>query len=200
MKQFTALLFILFITNNLIAQEAFDWETPGITGINKEAPHCTLLPYTDERSAVDNIREESPYFLLLNGYWKFNWVRKPENRPKDFYLPEFNDTSWDEIPVPSNWEIEGYGVPIYVNHAYEFTYDPHPPGIPHDYNPVGSYRTTFNIPEDWRSREVFLYFGAVKSAMYVWVNGKKVGYSQGSKTPAEFDITSVNLTLTVSPA
>ncbi len=190
MRQFTVLLFILFITNNLVAQEAFDWENPGITGINKEAPHCTLLPYTDERSAVDNIREESPYFLLLNGYWKFNWVRKPENRPKDFYLPEFNDASWDEIPVPSNWEIEGYGVPIYVNHAYEFTYDPHPPGIPHDYNPVGSYRTTFNIPEDWRGREVFLYFGAVKSAMYVWVNGKKVGYSQGSKTPAEFDITS----------
>ena len=93
------------------------------------------------------------------------------------------------IPVPSNWEINGYGVPIYLNHPYEFSYNPDPPHTPEDYNPVGSYRKEFEIPEGWKDRRVVIHFGAVKSAFFIWVNGQRVGYSQGSKLPAEFDIT-----------
>ena len=91
--------------------------------------------------------------------------------------------------VPSNWELNGYGVPIYLNHPYEFSYEPDPPNIPEDYNPVGSYRKKFVIPSTWKNRDIIIHFGAVKSAFFIWVNGKKVGYSQGSKLPAEFNIT-----------
>ncbi|MCJ7627061.1 MAG: DUF4981 domain-containing protein, partial [Longimicrobiales bacterium] len=137
--------------------------------------------------AVAGNRDASEYFRLLNGDWRFHWVRSPGERPQDFYREDFDDSEWDWIPVPSNWEVQGYGVPIYLNHPYEF--EKNPPYIHHDYNPVGSYRTTFQVPADWGDREVFLHFGAVKSAMYLWVNGRRVGYSQGSKLPAEFNVT-----------
>jgi beta-galactosidase len=140
--------------------------------------------------AVEGNSKASPYYRSLNGDWKFNWVIKPLDRPEAFFLPDFIDDSWDIIPVPSNWELQGYGIPIYVNQPYEFTEDPKPPEVPHDYNPVGSYRKWFSIPDDWDGREIFIHFGAVKSAMYLWINGEKVGYSQGSKLPAEFNITS----------
>ncbi|MEA3477759.1 MAG: beta-galactosidase, partial [Bacteroidota bacterium] len=166
-----------------------DWENPFVVGINKEDPHCTLLPYADESSAIRSIKNDSPYYINLNGKWKFNWVRKPADRPSDFYQTDYNDSTWDEITVPGNWEFLGYGVPIYVNQPYEFTRNPNPPYIPYEYNPVGSYRTKFNIPETWEGKQVYIHFGAVKSAMYIWVNGHKVGYSQDSKTPAEFNIT-----------
>lgn len=157
--------------------------------LNINAQHCTLIPYPDERMALENNRVMSPDFQMLNGYWKFNWVERPDDRPKDFYLPEYNDYKWKQIPVPSNWEFQGYGVPIYVNIPYEWTPKPNPPEIPSDYKPVGSYRHRFNIPETWSDKQVFIHFGAVKSAFYLWINGKKVGYSQDSKTPAEFNIT-----------
>ena len=116
-------------------------------------------------------------------------MRDPAERPKNFYRPRFNDRNWDNLLVPSNWELSGYGVPIYLNHPYEFSYDPDPPNIPKGYNPVGSYRKRFVIPPSWKNRDIILHFGAVKSAFFIWINGKKVGYSQGSKLPAEFDIT-----------
>ena len=116
-------------------------------------------------------------------------MRDPAERPKNFYRPRFNDRNWDNLLVPSNWELSGYGVPIYLNHPYEFSYDPDPPNIPEGYNPVGSYRKRFVIPPSWENRDIILHFGAVKSAFFIWINGKKVGYSQGSKLPAEFDIT-----------
>ena len=141
--------------------------------------------------------KNSDYYELLNGTWKFNWVKKPSDRPVDFYKESYDVSGWKDIRVPGNWEVEGertgnnFGIPIYVNTTYPWADKrPVPPAIPHDWNPVGSYRTTFNIPENWDGREIILHFGAVKSAMYVWVNDKKVGYSQGSKLPAEFDITS----------
>ena len=174
-----------------MAQEkkVMDWENPEVIGINKEAPHCTLMPYPDEESAFSMVNPPPSNYINLNGQWKFNWVRKPADRPVDFYRTDYDVSNWDEITVPGNWEFLGYGVPIYVNIPYEFTFEPDPPSIPHDYNPVGSYRTSFHIPEYWAGKQVFLHFGAVKSAMYVWVNGQKVGYSQDSKTPAEFNIT-----------
>jgi beta-galactosidase len=173
-----------------IAQtQAPDWENPQVIAKNKLAPHAFFVPFKSLEKALKLDHENSEYYHSLNGKWKFNWAKKPADRPMDFYNPSFDVSGWDEISVPSNWEVEGYGIPIYVNHPYEFTKDPQPPQIPHDYNPVGSYRTNFTVPKNWKKNEVILHFGAVKSAMYLWINGKKVGYSQGSKLPAEFNIT-----------
>jgi len=147
------------------------------------------MPFASKRQALTKKRTESVFYKNLNGKWKFNWVKKPADRPKDFYKNDFDVSAWKEIPVPSNWEIQGYGIPIYVNHPYEWTKDPHPPFVRHDWNPVGSYKRFFTVPDNWKKRQVFIHFGAVKSAFYLWINGKLVGYSQGSKTPAEFDIT-----------
>jgi beta-galactosidase len=183
------LIFTLFSFLNINSQVQYDWENPDVVGINKIAPHSTMIPYPDERLALENDRDKSTCFQLLNGHWKFNWVEKPDIRPMDFFLPEYNDSGWKTIPVPSNWEFQGYGVPIYVNIPYEWTNKPKPPEIPHDYNPVGSYRHRFNVSQSWGDKQVFIHFGAVKSAFYLWINGKMVGYSQDSKTPAVFNIT-----------
>jgi beta-galactosidase len=164
-----------------------DWEDPGIFARNKLPPHATFTPFPNREAALA-AHGRSPFHQLLNGHWKFHWVRKPAERPGDFYRTDFDDSAWDTIPVPSNWELQGYGVPIYLNIPYPFKKNP--PRIPHEYNPVGSYRHRFEIPDTWDGRRIVLHLGAVKSAMYLWVNGEKVGYSQGSKTPAEFDLTS----------
>ena len=167
-----------------------DWENPEVFGRNKEPAHCTLMPYADETTALRGTRQASPFFLLLDGQWKFRWARKPADRPAGFQEPGFDVSGWDEITVPSNWELQGYGIPIYTNTTYPFNpTDPDPPHIPHEWNPVGSYRTEFTVPAGWEGRQVFLHFEGVKSAFYLWINGKKVGYSQGSMTPAEFNIT-----------
>ena len=199
------IIVITSITSIPLTGQLPDWENPAMFDQNKELPHTTFIPFEDETSALTKKRKESVYYHSLNGLWKFNWVRKPADRPVDFHKLSYDVSGWDSIPVPSNWELEGYGVPIYVNHQYEFAdykapvsdemefeeriYPKHPGNVPDDYNPVGSYRRVFQVPDSWKGRRVFLQFGAVKSAMYVWVNGHKVGYSQGSKTPAEWDIT-----------
>jgi len=185
----TALLLPLTVMAQNNSDNPPDWENQHVFGINKEAAHATFTPFQSIQQVLSDRPDESPYYKSLNGIWKFKWVRKPADRPMDFYKTSENVDDWDNIPVPSNWELQGYGVPIYVNIKYPFMKQPDPPNIPDDYNPVGSYRREFTIPEDWDGRRVVLHFGAAKSAMYVWVNGKKVGYSQGSKTPAEFDIT-----------
>ncbi|WP_297091177.1 glycoside hydrolase family 2 TIM barrel-domain containing protein [uncultured Draconibacterium sp.] len=206
MKQFCILLFAVFHFCNVFAQnQTNDWENPAVFDKNKEKPHASLMPFESVLAAFTQKPHQSVYYETLSGTWKFNWVRKPADRPKDFYQPDYDVSSWDDIPVPANWELEGYGFPIYVNHQYEFSdykrpvspemkfvddiYPAEPGKVPHDYNPVGSYRRTFSIPESWKDRQVFIQFGAVKSAFYLWINGQKVGYSQGSKTPAEWDIT-----------
>jgi len=167
-----------------------DWENPEVFGRNKEAGHCTLMPYADTATAIVGTREASPYYKLLNGDWKFNWVTKPADRPQDFYKADYDVSGWKEITVPSNWDLQGYGIPTYTNAAYPFApVNPDPPHIPHDNNPVGSYRREFTIPAGWEGREVFLHFDGVMSAFYVWVNGREVGYSEDSMTPAEFNIT-----------
>ncbi|MHC4744847.1 MAG: glycoside hydrolase family 2 TIM barrel-domain containing protein, partial [Planctomycetota bacterium] len=164
-----------------------DWENQEVIGINKEPGHCTLMPYADAKSAIEGNRQASPFYKSLDGQWKFNWVRKPADRPMDFHRIDYNDAGWDEITVPANWQLQGYGRPIYLNSRHPFP--PNPPYIPHDYNPVGSYRRTFTIPAEWDGREIFLHFEGVKSAFYLWINGQRVGYSQGSMLPAEFNIT-----------
>jgi beta-galactosidase len=191
------LLTCLACASVAVGAGARDWEDPGVIGRNKEPPHCTLMPYATIAQAVEGTRDASPYFVSLNGPWKFHWVKQPDERPVGFERPDHDVSRWDEIRVPSNWELEGYGVPIYSNVTYPFAKDPPrvTGPVPDDWtaakqpNPVGSYRRTFTIPDSWEGREVFLHFEGVDSAMYVWVNGVEVGYSQDSRTPAEFDIT-----------
>ena len=164
-----------------------DWERPEVVGINKEPGHCTLVPYSHLRRALKVDRTQSRLYMSLNGDWKFNWAEKPVERPVEFYKLGYDVSKWAEIPVPANWQMHGYGRPIYLNMRYPFKVDP--PFIPHEYNPVGSYRRDFRILNRWKDRQIFLHFDGVKSVFYIWVNGRKVGYSQGSMTPAEFNIT-----------
>lgn len=168
--------------------EINDWENPQLTAVGTESPHATMMIYPDAAAAAAGEPGQSPYYLSLNGPWQFHWVPKPADRPRDFFRPEFDASAWRTIPVPSNIEMQGYGVPIYVNIVYPWG-APNPPHIPHDNNPVGSYRRTFTVPERWAGREVFLHFAGVNSFFYLWVNGQQVGLSKDSRTPAEFNIT-----------
>ncbi len=171
------------------SQELKEWQDPDIVEVNRLDPHAHFYSFENESLTRANVPEASEFYKNLNGKWKFNWSKSPSERPEDFYKPEFDVSSWDEIKVPSNWELQGYGIPIYINIPYEWISNPNPPEVPVEYNPVGSYRREFSIPGNWTERKTYIHFGAVKSAFYLWVNGEKVGYSQGSKTPAEFDIT-----------
>lgn len=192
------LLIMLFIGANATHAQQNDWENEQVIGINKEDTHSFYVPYSTINQAQDDYAEASPYYKSLNGIWKFNWVKHPDLAPEKFYLNETDVSYWDDIEVPSNWDLKGYGKPIYTNFIYPFAKNP--PfimggNIPKDYtqnelpNPVGSYRRDFEIPANWDGRETFLHFDGVQSAMYVWVNGQKVGYSEDSMTPAEFNIT-----------
>lgn len=164
-----------------------DWENPAVFAEGREAPRATAYPYATAAAALKGDFKASPYYMSLDGLWKFKWVPKPADKPTGFEDPAFDVSSWKEIKVPSNWEMEGYGVPIYVNAGYPFPVNP--PFIAHDDNPVGSYRRTFTLPADWNDREVFLHFGGSTAGMYVWVNGQRAGYVQSTKNPAEFNIT-----------
>jgi Beta-galactosidase/beta-glucuronidase len=168
-------------------KEPRDWENPEMIKQNREDPHSSFISYSDAESALEDNKLASPNYLSLDGIWKFHLTKSPDHRPYWFFKNDYDTRDWDNIEVPSNWEMKGYDVPIYVNITYPFKKNP--PFIPHEYNPVGSYKKEFKIPSDWKNKEVFLHFGAVASAFYVWVNEKLVGYSQDSKTPAEFDIT-----------
>lgn len=207
MNQPLALLLIaatqLTLSAKAVAQEQGQdipvWENEQVFRINKEEPRTTKMPFPTVEGARQHARLQSPYCQMLNGAWKFHHVGHPDNRPKDFYQPEFDVSSWDEIKVPSNWQIEGYGTLNYSNATYPFKKDPPrvmgtPPGnfltFPEENrNQVGSYRREFTIPADWRDRETFIAFEGVDSAFYIWVNGQKVGYSQDSRTTAEFRLT-----------
>ena len=163
------------------------WEDPTQFNIGQRKPRANFVPFPSISSFLNQPKEASPYYYSLNGDWKFNWVRKPADRPVDFFQPTYDTSHWDTIQVPANWEIEGYGVPIYVNDRYPFPKNP--PFIAHDYNPVGSYQKKFTIPDTWEKRQIFVVFEAVKSAAYFWINGQFLGYNQDSRTPVEFDIT-----------
>jgi beta-galactosidase len=168
-------------------KELRDWENPEMISQNAEDPHATLISYNDEESALEAVKTNSPNYMSLDGTWKFHLVKSPDQRPYWFFKDDYDTRDWDNIEVPSNWEMKGYDVPIYVNITYPFKKDP--PHIQHDYNPVGSYKRSFKVSSDWKNREVYLVFGAVSSAFYVWVNEQLAGYFQDSKTPAEFNIT-----------
>lgn len=174
-----------------------DWENQNIFRINKEAPHCVKMPFPTKAGAMTQLRMKSPWCLLLNGNWKFNWVNHPDKRPVNFFKVDFDSSSWKTILVPSNVELKGYGTPIYVNTRYPFKKNPpfvmgEPPKHYTTYkerNPVSSYLKTFTLADDWKKRQTFITFNGVESAFYLWCNGQKVGYSQDSRTPAEFNLT-----------
>ncbi|MFI0259707.1 glycoside hydrolase family 2 TIM barrel-domain containing protein [Streptomyces sp. NPDC017056] len=169
-----------------------EWDAaPRIFQVNREPARARLVPYGDTGSALTGRFTESPYYRSLNGSWRFHWSKNPDERPRHFFAPRYDDSAWGRITVPSNWEIEGYPEPIYLNVKYPWIgyEDPRPPHVPHGFNPVGSYRRTFTVPGSWDGRHTLLSFQGVKSAFFVWVNGERVGYSEDSYTPAEFDIT-----------
>jgi beta-galactosidase len=167
-----------------------EWQDPRVVGRNKQPAHATLMPYATVEQALTGTREASPFHLSLNGRWRFHHVDKPSDRPQDFFRADYDDRGWKTIPVPSNWQTQGYDRPIYLNIPYPWApVNPQPPVIPDNYNPVGSYRTTFELPAAWDRRRVFLHFDGVNSAFYLWVNGQPAGYSEDSMTAAEFDVT-----------
>ncbi len=185
----------LFLVAALNAREIPEIEDARITGINKLPPRGSQWPQPEEAGSVSY--GEGPWVRSLNGDWKFSWCARPEERPLNFFETGFDMSDWDTIPVPSTWEREGYGTPLYVNITYPFKVDPPKVmGEPdpaftsfNERNPVGSYLREFEVPNEWDDMRVVLHFGGVRSAMFVWVNGQKVGYSQGSRLPAEFDVT-----------
>lgn len=196
MRFFFLLFFIAGSLFSLGQELPYELLTPEVVSINRMPMRATAFGFESKELAAIGEKERSSRFLSLNGNWKFNWVQNPNDRPKDFYKTDFDASNWSNFQVPANWELNGYGLPIYVNHPYEFTGKKltgsklNPPfDIPKDNNPVGSYLKEFQLPESWQGQQVFIHLGAVKSAFFIWVNGKKVGYSEDSKLAAEFDIT-----------
>lgn len=172
-------------------------EDPENIGINKEASHATLMPYGSLKEALAAKRQASSFSRSLNGLWKFNWVDWPQKRPVNFYKPAYDVSKWKDIKVPSNWQVEGYGTPDYSNFTYIFKKDfPRVMSTPPEKyttfterNPVGSYRRDFTVPADWNGRQIFIAFDGVDAGFFIWVNGRKVGYSVNSRNVAEFDLT-----------
>ena len=152
------------------------WNDVNVYEINKVYPRTNVIPVGEEWSRC------------INGNWNFNWVEHPDQAPQDFYKMDFDASGWKTIKVPANWELNGYGTPIYVNVDNEFRPN-EPPYAPTVDNPVGCYVTEFIVPKSWRNRQVFINFGAVKSAYYLWINGQFVGFTEDAKTNAEFDLT-----------
>lgn len=172
--------------------EKFNWENPEIFKINKEDGHAIMMPFDSEKDSLS--AKESNYKQSLNGKWKFYWQRGLKNQPENFQLTSFDDSHWDEINVPSVWQTQGYSVPYYYASTFPKAFSRSKgkiPSIDHDMQEIGFYRKSFTLNENFNGREIFLHFGAAKSALEVYVNGEFVGYSQGSMTPHEFNVTKV---------
>lgn len=166
------------------AQE--NWENPEIFEVNKLKPHAYFIPFTNEEAALSFDKSKSDFYMNLNGKWKFKFLVNPLVDDEKFYSLSYNESEWDEISVPSNWQLKGYGKPIYTN--IEHPFKPEPPLVPKDSNETGLYIRYFDLPDHWQDKQVIVNFNGVQSAFYLWVNGKEVGYSEGSMLPAEFDL------------
>jgi len=181
---------ILLLVTPLFAADRVEWDNPKIVTVGLEKPHADMMIYPSPELAQAGRRTSSPWFLSLNGDWKFQGTLRPADRPFDFYRTDFDDSAWRTIPVPSVWQMHGFDIPIYTNIIYPWPQDAKAaPNVPRDQNPVGSYRRTFTVPPAWKGRQVLLHFAGVDSCFYVWVNGVKLGYNEDSRTPAEFNIT-----------
>lgn len=188
----------LFLTGLLVtaalaaeAQSFQEWRDPEVNAVNRAPMHTSYFAYESADAAGRGVKEQSSNFMSLNGTWKFFWVRDADARPSDFWKTDFNDKGWDDMPVPGVWELNGYGDPIYVNvgYAWRNSFRNNPPEVPVANNHVGSYRREVRVPADWQGKEIIAHFGSVTSNMYLWVNGRYVGYSEDSKLEAEFDLT-----------
>jgi beta-galactosidase len=175
-------------TNRWQGEELPPWEDPQVVEINRMPAHATLMPFPDAAGALAGERDDSPWVRSLNGTWRFHYAPNPSQAPQGFWLGDAGADGWADIQVPSNWELQGFGVPIYTNTKYPFS-PVDPPLVPKEDNPVGSFLRTFTVPDDWADRQITVHFGGVSSAFFVWVNGQRVGYSEDSRLPAEFDVT-----------
>ncbi len=176
---------LMFPVAMLHAQD--EWNDVGVWSVGTVPPHSNVIPYADEQDVATLAYQQSPYYRSLNGKWKFHMAENPYACPKGFYEQDYDAAGWDEIEVPGNIELQGFGTPVYTNMRNEFPSNP--PYAPTDFNPTGCYVRDFQLPDSWRGRRVVIRFGAVRSAMYLYVNGKKFGYAEDSKSPAEWDIT-----------
>lgn len=191
-KKLFSLLLAVVGCSSLFAQTFTEWHDPAVNQINRAPMHADFKIFDSAEEAAKSYNDtDNPYRLSLNGTWEFNWVENADQRPTDFYAVNYNSAAWDTIEVPGIWEMNGYGDPVYVNTSYAWrrNFRTNPPEIPTEQNHVGSYRRTFNVPADWNGRDIFLNIGAATSNVYVWVNGKFVGYSEDSHLGASFDIT-----------
>lgn len=164
------------------------WENPAVFGVGRLPAHATMDHYPTADAARADAQGTSPWVQSLSGTWKFMFASRPGEAPEGFWADSVSTASWDDIPVPSNWELEGYSKLIYLNIRYPFS-PADPPYVPDENNAVGSYKRTFTVPAAWQDKQVTLHFGGVTSAFYVWVNGRKVGYSEDDRLPAAFDVT-----------
>ena len=183
------LLTLTFSTFATPSEQRPAWNDINVIRQNTEAPRASFHAYADPSAAVKADIGADHFYKTLNGSWKFKYSDTPSLRPATFFEEGYDTSSWNEITVPSNWERQGFGYPIYVNVPYPFDIDE--PNVPQDKNPVGSYKRDFETPADWDGREIFVRFGGVSSAFYLWVNGHYVGYSEGSKTASEFNVSEV---------
>ena len=183
MKRVLTAIFVL-VAAAAMAQDPY-WENPEMFAENKLPARATLMPYPSADEAF--ARGESSLVMDISGEWRFHWSATPAEAPEGFWAVDYDDEAWGTMPVPGNWELNGYGYPIYTNIVYPFPKNP--PYIPHDDNPTGCYRHEFNIPAEWDGRRIILHFESGLAAMHIWLNGVKVGYSEGTKTAVEFDIT-----------
>ncbi len=181
----------LLLCSTMAMAQAEEWKDPQVNAVNRMPMHTSFFSYNSMESALEGNKTSSPDFLSIDGAWKFNFAQTPQQRPTDFFKADYNDGDWKTIPVPGIWEVNGYGDPLYVNIGYCWRdhFDYTPPTVPDEHNYVGSYRRTITIPADWKGKQVIAHFGSVTSNIYLWVNGKYVGYSEDSKLEAEFDIT-----------
>ena len=173
------------------AQSFTEWQNPEVNAVNRAPMHTNYFAYESADAAARGAKEQSSNYMTLNGTWKFFWVKNADARPTDFWKVGFNDKGWSDMAVPGMWELNGFGDPIYVNTGYAWRnqFKNNPPQVPTENNNVGSYRREIVIPADWKSKDIIAHFGSVTSNMYLWVNGKYVGYSEDSKLEAEFNLT-----------
>lgn len=194
MKRAIVFISVLSLAITLYSQDksflgnlSYYLENTEVFELNQVEGHVPLVPYRSLQDALKNDRNASGSFLSLNGIWKFHYSDKPEGTPAGFYERNYSDRDWDTISVPSNWEMKGFGDPLFRNVTSPFR--PNPPYYPKEYNPTGSYRRTFTVPASWKGREVFLRMEKTASASFVWINGSEVGYNEGAQEPAEYNIT-----------
>ena len=191
MKKHILTSLLTMMTLSMGAQSFQEWKDPKVNAVNRAPMHTNYFAYESDNAAQKGIKENSANFMTLNGTWKFNWVKDADSRPTDFWKIGFNDKGWNNIPVPGVWELHGYGDPIYVNigYAWRNQFENNPPYVPNEENHVGSYRREITVPASWKGKDIIAHFGSVTSNMYLWVNGKYVGYSEDSKLEAEFNLT-----------